>query len=93
MGLPNLPKVFGQDDPATIDRALNELKFRHAYNSCPRCGTKKWLAELVAVHVSEIPKKPWGFLTQGSYVPTLSLTCENCGCLFLHNLINLGIKL
>jgi ribosomal protein S27AE len=87
-----LPKVFGLNDPATIDRALNELKLRRAYESCPRCGTKKWLAELVALHVSELPKNPPGFLTQGSYVPSLSLTCANCGCVFLHNLINLGIK-
>ncbi len=93
MGLPNQPVFFGLNDPATIDRALNELKLRNASDTCPRCGTRKWLAELVALQVSEIPRSPWRVLAPGSYVPTLSLTCENCGCLFLHNLINLGIKL
>lgn len=86
-----LPVKTWNHDPLTIQRALDVLKKRGVSNACPRCLAKRWLTEIVALHVSELPEGDFPFLTTGSYVPSLSLTCENCGCVFMHNLINLGV--
>jgi hypothetical protein len=87
----SLPITTWNEDTELIKQSLDVLRQRGVSNSCPRCSTNKWLTEIVALQVSELPSEPYRFLTTGAYVPTLSLTCENCGCIFLHNLINLGV--
>jgi uncharacterized Zn finger protein len=81
---------IGDRDKETINRALAELRKRGVHNICPRCGQHAWLAELVAFHVSELPKAGRSPVL-GAYIPALSMTCENCGCVHIHNLINLGV--
>jgi hypothetical protein len=85
-----MPHWTGDSDKETINRAVAELRKRGVKNLCLRCGKNDWLAELVAIHAAELPKEGQSPIL-GGYIPALSMTCENCGCVYVHNLINLGV--
>lgn len=73
-----------------INRALQVLQDRRVLETCPRCKVSSWTAELIALAVSPLPPQGGG-MTLGGYIPALSLTCNNCGVVFTHNLISLGL--
>src|SRR5215472_1861389 len=81
-------------DTEKINQALTRLRERGVPNSCPRCGHYSWIAELVAFHASPMPpsvRPSINIANVGSYIPALALTCRNCGSIFQHNLITLGL--
>jgi hypothetical protein len=78
-----------------IKLALEALSKKGVSEYCSRCREHQWTAELLALHATTMPHGffPGGISGLQSYVPVLSLTCNNCGSIYLHNVEKLGIKL
>ena len=83
-----------------IDRVMKELQKRGAVNDhCQRCNTNDWNADLVRISASPedsihgLHPSFSTFTSSQSYIPTLSLTCKNCGNTVFHNLSVLNIQL
>ena len=84
------PQYYDQDQER-IKKIMQELSKRGAIRNCPRCNTDGWITELVGINVSPLPVDPSRNILFGYYIPALTLTCSNCGCVFTHNLITLGL--
>ncbi len=86
---------------AAIDRVMKELQRRGAVNDrCQRCNTNNWNADLIRIIASPealVSGYPAPFVAfpsgSPSYIPTLALSCKNCGNTVLHNLHVLNIQL
>jgi hypothetical protein len=82
-----------------IDRVMKELQKRRAVNDrCQRCNANNWNADLIRVIASPEMSgfgypPPFIASSSPSYIPTLALSCKNCGNMVLHNLHVLNIPL
>jgi hypothetical protein len=74
-----------------LNIAIAQLKERGVDGHCPRCNYTSWNADLLCIWVGTYP-------TDGSIslpppmIPSLVVTCTNCGWTSIHNLQVLGVK-
>ncbi len=81
-----------------INRVMVELRKRGAIGDyCQRCNANDWNADLIRISASpEEVHSPQVFMPYTgaqSYIPTLTLTCKNCGNTLFHNLHVLKIAI
>jgi hypothetical protein len=84
-------------DPDTIklvNRALEELKKRGvSQDYCPRCDTRDWNVEPVAINVIPLRGVPAALPSAHfpAHIMAVQIVCKNCGYTMLHNLNVLGL--
>jgi hypothetical protein len=90
-----------------MDRVLATLRSRRALqdNVCPSCKTDDWKVDFIAIASTALPKWPaeagalgsklapnlQANFQSGSYIPTVTFVCNNCGYMKMFNLNILGL--
>ena len=84
-------------DPETIalvNRAIEELRKRKVSEDyCPRCDTRDWNVEPVAISVIPLMGVPAALPSAyfPAHIMAILIVCKNCGYTMLHNLNVLGL--
>lgn len=94
-----MPQPFRTISPATyakIEEALKVVKERGAKDDyCPRCSSKNWLVDLLAIPAVPLPNPMLGvslaYSPPTGFIPVVAIMCANCGYTMFHNLAALGI--
>ena len=76
-----------------LNEAIGKVGEKISY-ICPRCGqmeSSKWKADLAGIWTSPLPlgKK---LVIPPQMIPALTLTCQECGYVAIHNLKAVGVE-